>query len=404
MMQHAIELSGQLLGYIAGLDSMAGISGPVTDFSNMVFFQQINEFLRDEIDEFGVNLLGRTMAWAGGIVLSLMTLWITIQGYRIVTGQSRESMMVLVTNSLRGVLIVGFATGLAVGGSTIYKFLSDDVSREITQVVTGTNEDAYASIDRSLGYMQFAMGSIDALQVGQSGMVDDAKTRAMWFTGLGTGGPAITAGTMLLMNKIAMALFIGLGPLFILSLLFEQTKPMFGRWLYYGIGTMFSLAVLSVMVALALDMVVAVAASFWVGKFLGASPEGINSMAMQQGGLGLILTVLIISAPPMAAAFFQGTLGQFLAYSQFGGATGGAIGSRPGESGFRGYAPPHNSEPPTTSGQRTDSQQTRSSHHLVGPRVAGLQADEVRPLSTALHGHGAQHQSALPAPRSPDRS
>lgn len=404
MMQHAIELSGQLLGYIAGLDSMAGISGPVTDFSNMVFFQQINEFLRDEIDEFGVNLLGRTMAWAGGIVLSLMTLWITIQGYRIVTGQSRESMMVLVTNSLRGVLIVGFATGLAVGGSTIYKFLSDDVSREITQVVTGTNEDAYASIDRSLGYMQFAMGSIDALQVGQSGMVDDAKTRAMWFTGLGTGGPAITAGTMLLMNKIAMALFIGLGPLFILSLLFEQTKPMFGRWLYYGIGTMFSLAVLSVMVALALDMVVAVAASFWVGKFLGASPEGINSMAMQQGGLGLILTVLIISAPPMAAAFFQGTLGQFLAYSQFGGATGGAIGSRPGESGFRGHAPPHNSEPPTTSGQRADSQQTRSSHHLVGPRVAGLQADEVRPLSTALHGHGAQHQSALPAPRSPDRS
>lgn len=404
MMQHAIELSGQLLGYIAGLDSMAGISGPVTDFSNMVFFQQINEFLRDEIDEFGVNLLGRTMAWAGGIVLSLMTLWITIQGYRIVTGQSRESMMVLVTNSLRGVLIVGFATGLAVGGSTIYKFLSDDVSREITQVVTGTNEDAYASIDRSLGYMQFAMGSIDALQVGQSGMVDDAKTRAMWFTGLGTGGPAITAGTMLLMNKIAMALFIGLGPLFILSLLFEQTKPMFGRWLYYGIGTMFSLAVLSVMVALALDMVVAVAASFWVGKFLGASPEGINSMAMQQGGLGLILTVLIISAPPMAAAFFQGTLGQFLAYSQFGGATGGAIGSRPGESGFRGYAPPHNSEPPTTSGQRTDSQQTRSSHNLVGPRVAGLQADEVRPLSTALHGHGAQHQSALPGPRSPDRS
>lgn len=404
MMQHAIELSGQLLGYIAGLDSMAGISGPVTDFSNMVFFQQINEFLRDEIDEFGVNLLGRTMAWAGGIVLSLMTLWITIQGYRIVTGQSRESMMVLVTNSLRGVLIVGFATGLAVGGSTIYKFLSDDVSREITQVVTGTNEDAYASIDRSLGYMQFAMGSIDALQVGQSGMVDDAKTRAMWFTGLGTGGPAITAGTMLLMNKIAMALFIGLGPLFILSLLFEQTKPMFGRWLYYGIGTMFSLAVLSVMVALALDMVVAVAASFWVGKFLGASPEGINSMAMQQGGLGLILTVLIISAPPMAAAFFQGTLGQFLAYSQFGGATGGAIGNRPGESGFRGHAPLHNSEPPTTSGQRADSQQTRSSHHLVGPRVAGLQADEVRPLSTALHGHGAQHQSALPAPRSPDRS
>jgi len=66
-------------------------------------------------------------------------------------------------------------------------------------------------------------------------------------------------------------------------------------------------------------VVTAVAASFWVNSFLGGSSEGVNSMAMQQGGLGLILTMLIISAPPMAAAFFQGTLGNFTAFSQFGG-------------------------------------------------------------------------------------
>ena len=43
-----------------------------------------------------------------------------------------------------------------------------------------------------------------------------------------------------------------------------------------------------------------------------------NSLAMQQGGIGLILTTLIISAPPMASAFFQGTLGQFQAFGPFG--------------------------------------------------------------------------------------
>ncbi|MFA0925036.1 hypothetical protein ACDH50_18840, partial [Xanthomonas fragariae] len=40
--------------------------------------------------------------------------------------------------------------------------------------------------------------------------------------------------------------------------------------------------------------------------------------ALQQGGLGLVLTTLIITAPPMAASFFQGTLGQFTAYSALG--------------------------------------------------------------------------------------
>src|SRR3546814_2823100 len=134
--------------------------------------------------------------------------------------------------------------------------------------------------------MQVALSSIDSLDVGQSEIVNEAKNRNLWFTGIGIAGPAITGGAMLLLNKVAMALFIGLGPMFILCLLFEQTKQLFSKWLFYGIGTMFSLALLSVMVAIALKMVLAVAAAFWVGKFTGATPEGINSMALQQGGLG----------------------------------------------------------------------------------------------------------------------
>ena len=85
---------------------------------------------------------------------------------------------------------------------------------------------------------------------------------------------------------------------------------------------MFSLAVLSVMVSLALDIVGAVALTFWVGKFLGTNTEGISSMALQQGGLGMIMTLLMVTVPPMAASFFQGTLGQLSTVNVFGG--GGA--------------------------------------------------------------------------------
>src|SRR3546814_13224794 len=92
---------------------------------------------------------------------------------------------------------------------------------------------------------------------------------------------------------------------------------------------MFSLALLSVMVAIALKMVLAVAAAFWVGKFTGATTEGINSMALQQGGLGLILTVLIVTAPPIAASVFQGMLGAFPPYTAFSRA-GRARSSRDG--------------------------------------------------------------------------
>lgn len=314
---HAFAMLESLFtGGRALMDGLADV-GPLSDASNLSFFREVYAFLGSEIDEFRENVLGRVMAWVGTMALTMMTLWIMIQGYRIVIGQARDSMAALVTNSLRATLIVSVATSFAVGGTPLNTLLTDDLNREITRVVTGHDENAYESIDRSLGYMQLAMSSIDALDVGGSEMVDEAKTRSLWFTGIGIAGPAITGGALLLLNKIAMALVVGLGPFFILCLLFEQTKQLFGKWLLYGIGTLFSLAVLSVMVALALDMVLAVAAAFWVGSFTGANQEGISSMAMQQGGLGLILTVLIVTAPPMAASFFSGVLGQFSAYNQF---------------------------------------------------------------------------------------
>ena len=76
------------------------------------------------------------------------------------------------------------------------------------------------------------------------------------------------------------------------------------------------------MVAVAMKMVAVVAIAMFV-KYqvimggVGAT-EGISSVAMQQAGLGVILTVLLIATPPIAAMFFSVTLANFSAYSQFG--------------------------------------------------------------------------------------
>ncbi|SDR22698.1 type IV secretion system protein [Pseudoxanthomonas sp. CF125] len=306
------------------------------ELRNFFFFRVIYDFIHSEIDQFAIQLLARTMALVSAAALSVLTLWILIRGYRIVTGQSHQPMLGLVVDSLRTTIILGFACGMALGGSTLYEFLGSDLPNEISRVVTGSDTPVIEQIDRSLAVMQVALTSIDSLEVGHDPIVNKAKSRDLWFTGIGTAVPALSGGAMLLMNQIALALFIGLGPLFILSLLFEQTKSLFGKWLYYGIGTMFSLAVLSVMVTMALDMVLAVATAFWLSAPLAANTEGITSLAMQQGGLGLILTVLILSAPPMAAQFFNGVLGNFSPLSAFGG--GMARRGATSESGYAGAA------------------------------------------------------------------
>ncbi|MDQ7312231.1 type IV secretion system protein [Stenotrophomonas sp. Sm10] len=233
-------------------------------------------------------------------------------------------------------MIVAVATSMGMFGRDLHEFLTEDVKGLITHVVTGKDQKPEEQIDKSLAWMQVALSSVDGIKILNDPGLQEDKTRAMWFIGLGTGGPAVTAGSMLLLYEVAMALFIGFGPLFILCLLFDQTKQLFQRWLFYGIGTMFSMAVLSAMVSIALDMVIRVSSSFWatalVNRFLldGASSDGMTSQAMQQGGMGLILTTLILTAPPMAAMFFQGTLGSFMAYSQIGGSP---VAQAPGPSG-----------------------------------------------------------------------
>lgn len=322
----------------AGGDLLDGLLRPMASIGDLAYYALIYEYLNDRIQDFGVEMMGRAMTTAGGIALMLMTIWVFFQGLRFVTGQNRESFMAFIITILRAMLIVVAATSFAAAGDSVYRIINDDLKGAITQLVTGEDDDPADLIDRNLAYMQLGLSSIDALQVEGDPNLFQEKNRAMWMVGLGTAGPAMVGGAMLLMYNVMLALFVGLGPIFILCLLFDATKSLFQRWLLYGIGTMFSLAVLAAMIAIATDTVLSVAAAFWtsalLGQLLGSSfTSGMTSVAMQQGGIGLLLTVLLISTPPMVANFFQGALGGFSPFAQISGSHGAA-----GPGGARGAA------------------------------------------------------------------
>jgi len=167
------------------LNELLGLSAQYDGVAQWGFFKLIFEFLDDEVEVFRDDLLGETLQWASGVALILLTLWILIQGYRIATGQSRESLMALVTNSLRAVLIVGAAMTMAFGSSDLYQAFTDGMPREIMQVVTGEDAAPADKIDQSLDKMQAVMIGIDALSAsGDQGLKED-KDRALLLTGIG---------------------------------------------------------------------------------------------------------------------------------------------------------------------------------------------------------------------------
>lgn len=303
-------------------------------------FQELFDFLDGEIDTFRRNVIGNLLELVAGLALVLTTIWIFFKGWMIVSGRSRDSMMGLVVDSLRATLIVFAASTMAFGSTTIYEFISQTMPKGINEMVTGEYEQPARNIDNALNGMQTAMIAIDAIPSLQNSSNKTDKDRAVFLTGLGAAGPSVVGGALMLMYKMAIAMFVAFGPIFILCLLFDSTKSMFNKWLFYGIGTMFSMAVLNFMVSVAMKAVLAVTGAFAAqavaAMAFGGGPP-ISSMALQQGGLGMVLTVLLVVIPPMAANFFGGTLGHFMHYSVFGG--GAAV--APSASGPAGApAPP----------------------------------------------------------------
>ncbi|PPT73355.1 Type IV secretion system protein virB6, partial [Xanthomonas arboricola pv. populi] len=156
---------------------------------------------------------------------------------------------------------------------------------------------------------------------------------------------------------------------------------------FYVIGTLFSMAMLSVVTAMVLKFTAKVAAAYWAAQLITlGNAEGLSSQALQQGGIGLIMTGLIISVPTLAAAIWQGNMGTFMAYSAFD--RGGAASPGPQGQPAGSYMPQRtapSSDRADDSVQRTTSAVTRT--------IAGADSTETAAIgSRGLAGQNPRNQ------------
>lgn len=304
-----------------------------------LFYALIYNWLTKRINTFGITAATNLTNQVTSFALVLVTIWVILRGYRMVTGQSREPMMSTVAQMIKIALIVVAAKTISVAGSDFYTFLNTTLPQEINYVVTGDANSPTTQIDQNLLEMSAAMSAIDMVQVPTNDPALAAeKSHTSFIASIGIAAPAMTAGAMLLLYQIALAMLTGLAPLFIMCLIFDSTKQLFNKWLMFLLGTMFSMAMLNLVISWTLDLTERVAAALWttdaLTRMTGLTAQGFSTQAFQQGGVGLLMTALIVSTPPMAAMLFNGTIGTFYGYSQMAGGAGqthpGPQGQAPG--------------------------------------------------------------------------
>ncbi len=375
-------MDGSFQGAMSWLQPMADMN--IGDF---VFFKLVNNYFTNEINKFGLEVMNRAMTWVSAIALTATTLWVLLMGYRIATGQSRESAMTTMTKAAKIGIIVTIASAVGANGSSV-QTMTENLDANIHWLFTGEQESSAEAIDQNLAYTQIALTALDAVRVVPNDPEAlEKKGRAIFMAGVGTAGPPMVAGAMLLLFKFTMAFLIGVGPIFILFLMFDQTKDLFKRWLFYVIGTLFSMSMLSVVTGMVLKFTAKVAAAYWAAQLITlGNAEGLSSQALQQGGIGLIMTMVIITVPGLAAAVWQGQMGSFMHFSAF---SGGAA-SSPGPQGqpAGSYVPQRTA--PTA--ERADDSHQKTSHASTKMITGAGPAETVATGSRGLAGQNNRDQ------------
>ena len=220
-----------------------------------------------------------------------MTIWFIFQGWQIATGQSRNSMRSFITRSVQVVLVMAIAQGSAIFGKDLVgsiNGLKDMVSLYVTGKEYKSTETMIDGVFGAMAVLQ------DVLNVPVQNSNSSALAGGLNFiTGMGQAVPALISGGLLLLNQIALNLCIVFAPLFIVCFLFEATKPLFNTWVKFTVTTLFTLAILTVVVTIAMKAILIVTATLAAADKASDSQLQLRDIAMASGGLGMLSLIHI---------------------------------------------------------------------------------------------------------------
>lgn len=325
------------------LDSLiSSIQNMFPDMIMLIFYKGIIEFIRSEITDIATAGISNMTSFVSMIALPIVTLWLMMQGYRIMTGRSQIPLMGFVLNAAKVVVIMS----IAMSGSVFNQDIQDTVwawRDDVAAIVSNESGNVYDNVDKSLMLAQAMMITADKLNIdtdADASGTDDSLNTAKWVSTFGSAGPAFVGGGLTVVHEFALSFCIIFFPLMVVALLFDETKQMFWQWLKFTIGTLFSAGALAATAALAMKMTaiygIAILAATHLGMTGSADTNGnatpFIQSAMALGGLGTFLTVLIVSVPMLVYNFFAGNLGfsPFNAFTGQGQKAGQSNGVDPG--------------------------------------------------------------------------
>lgn len=301
-----------------------GLEANNTDFHFFTrMFNDLSAALNSYVNDTATNVIDAITP----VVTTLLALYVIFWGWSMIRGGINEPVTDAATRMIRIGVIIGIALQLGYYNGIISDGLWNTPDA-MASYITGSDGQSNAEYLDSLWTQMYNFGnSFHTAAYANRGALTGMPDLAPWFTAylLWAIGLAATGyGALLLaLCKIALALLLGIGPLFIIAILFDATRKYFDAW----IGQALNYVVLVILSAASLQLIFSV-----LETYLRAASGATDGPSLEQAipaiVLSLIGVLVLMQMPSVAAGLSRGvatnTLGAVgWAYSKIRGAAAG---------------------------------------------------------------------------------
>jgi type IV secretion system protein VirB6 len=264
-------------------------------------FAQLNAALGTYIGDVAGNIIGSI----SGVAYSMLMIYVMLWGWSVLRGMISEPITDGATRIIKLAAIVGIALNLGRYNTYLSDFLWSTPDA-LANVVASGYSDSTSNVQFLDGLMSqiYDLGNAYWQKAGASGgIIPDigltVVAMAIWVAGIS----ATAYGAFLLaLSKMALSIILGVGPIFVLLLIFEGTKRFFDAW----IGQALNYVILVVLTAGAIKLIFTILASLLLvaGPIAQADPQIDNAIPAIL--LCIIAALVMMQLPSISSALAGG--------------------------------------------------------------------------------------------------
>lgn len=270
-------------------------------------FHFIGETVENATNAFVTPAASALMLALQMLVLTGVTLYITMQGYAISTGAVESPFWTFIKQCAKIMIIAffaltvdGYVNGVMVAINGLEEGLSLAMNKGNAIPLT-----IYETLDASLGKGFKLVG--ECFKRADAAGWNIGSALGWIIAGIvvaaGTVLVAVLGGAMIIVAKFSLAIMLGLGPLFIVSLMFPMTQRFFDSWFAQVMNYVLTIVIMAVIMSFAMA---AYDAFLGGSDFSGKGDSNPIYAALQIGALTGVLCWIIMQAAGMASGLAGG--------------------------------------------------------------------------------------------------